>query len=354
MNLNRRTAGRNARRPGTMAAAAVAVTSLLALHACGSSASGSSGSGEGGATIDLVGFSVLEAGNKELISAFGDTDAGSGVEFLTSYGASGDQSRAVEAGKEADFVHLSLEPDMQRLVDGDLVPADWNSGDTTGIASQSVVVFVVRPGNPKGIDSWDDLVAEGVSVITPNPASSGSAKWNILAAYGQAIAAGGTEADAETFLSSMFDSAAALPESARDATTLFTSGTGDVLLSYENEAILAKQSGAELDYVVPDTTLLIENPAAVTTDADPETQDFVDFLLSEEGQTIYATYGFRPLVDGVDVEVEGAADAADPFPTPKELLTVTEAFGGWGEANTKYFDEEDGVVTKLLAESGKG
>ena len=331
--------------------AALAMSASLA--ACGGDAEGSSGDG-GSATIDIVGFSVLEAGNKELISAFGETDAGSGVEFVTSYGSSGDQSRAVEAGKAADFVHLSLEPDLQRVVDADLVSADWNSGDTAGIASQSVVVFAVRPGNPKNIDSWDDLVADDISVITPNPASSGSAKWNILAAYGQAIAAGGQPADAEKYLAEMLDNAAALPESARDATTLFTGGTGDVLLSYENEAILAKQSGAELDYVVPDTTLLIENPAAVTNDAAPETQDFLDFLVSEEGQTIYAKYGFRPLVEGVDVEVEGAADPADPFPTPKELLTVEEAFNGWGEANTKYFDEENGIVTELLAESGKG
>ena len=342
------------RRPGARAAAALTVTSLLALSACGSSASGDSGGGDGASTIDLVGFSVLEAGNKELIGAFGETSAGDGVEFVTSYGSSGDQSRAVEAGKSADFVHLSLEPDMQRLVDADLVASDWNSGDTSGIASQSVVVFVVRPGNPKGIDSWDDLVADGVSVITPNPASSGSAKWNILAAYGQAIAAGGDEGDAEAFLSGMLENAAALPESARDATTLFTSGTGDVLLSYENEAILAKQNGAEIDYVLPDTTLLIENPAAVTNDADPEAQDFLDFLVSEEGQSIYAKYGFRPLMDGVEVEVEGAADPADPFPAPEELLTISEDFNGWGEANTKYFDEEDGIVTALLAESGKG
>ncbi len=341
------------RKKTTTGLAGVAAFALLGLAACGGSSDAASGEG-GGGKIDLVGFSVLEAGNKELISAFNETDAGQDVEFVTSYGSSGDQSRAVEAGKAADFVHLSLEPDMQRLVDADLVSADWNSGDSAGIASQSVVVFVVRPGNPKGIDSWDDLVADGVSVITPNPASSGSAKWNILAAYGQTIAEGGDEADAEKFLAGMLDNAAALPESARDATTLFTGGTGDVLLSYENEAILAKQSGAELDYVVPDTTLLIENPAAVTTDADPEAQDFLDFLLSEEGQTIYAKYGFRPLVEGVEAEVEGAADPADPFPAPKELLTITEDFNGWGEANGKYFDEEDGIVTKLLAESGKG
>src|SRR3712207_1789240 len=137
----------------------------------------------------------------------------------------------------------------------------------------------------------------------------------------------------------MLENAAALPESARDATTLFDSGTGDVLLSYENEAILAKQNGAQIDYVLPDTTLLIENPGSVTKDAKPEAQEFVDFVLSDEGQSLYAKYGFRPLAD-VDVEVEGATDPADPFPAPGTLLTVADAFGGWGEANDKYFDEE--------------
>jgi sulfate/thiosulfate-binding protein len=324
--------------------------SALTLSACAGGSSASETGGEG-AQLDLVGFSVLEAVNKEVISTFEGTDGGAGVGFLTSYGASGDQSRAVEAGKAADIVHLSLEPDLQRLVDGDLVDADWNTGPTKGILSQSVVVFVVRPGNPKGVEDWDDLVTGDVDVITPNPASSGSAKWNILAAWGQAVEEGG-EAAGPKYLTSMLENTVALPESARDATTLFDSGTGDVLLSYENEAILAKQNGAEIDYVLPDTTLLIENPGAVTKDAQPEAEEFLDFVLSDEGQSIYAKYGFRPLTD-VDVEVEGATDPADPFPAPGTLLTVGDAFGGWGEANDKYFDEEAGLVTELLAKTGK-
>ena len=321
----------------------------LTLSACGGG-SAASESGEG-AELDLVGFSVLEAANKEVISTFEGTDTGAGTNFLTSYGASGDQSRAVEAGKAADIVHFSLEPDLQRLVDGELVDASWNQGPTQGILSQSVVVFVVRPGNPKDVQDWSDLTEDGIDVITPNPASSGSAKWNILAAWGQAVEDGG-EAAGPKYLTSMLENTVALPESARDATTLFDSGTGDVLLSYENEAILAKQNGAEIDYVLPDTTLLIENPGAVTKDAKPEAQDFLDFVLSDEGQSIYAQYGFRPLAD-VEVEVEGANDPADPFPAPQTLLTITEDFGGWDEANDKYFDEEVGLVTELLAKTGK-
>ncbi len=335
------------------AAAAVALMGMLSLSACGGSdAEAGEGSGGDGAELSLVGFSVLEAANKEATAAFEKTDAGQGATFVPSYGASGDQSRAVEAGKAADIVHFSLEPDMQRLVDAGIVADDWKDTGTKGIASQSVVVFVVRPGNPENIQTWDDLTKDGVEVVTPNPASSGSAKWNILAALGHTTADGGSEADAEAYLKSLLGNTAALPESARDATTLFTSGTGDVLLSYENEAILAKQNGADFDYVLPDTTLLIENPAAVTEDAKPQAQDFLDFLTSADGQAIYAKYGFRPLAGGEGVEVEGANDPADPFPAPTTLLTVDKDFGGWADANTKYFDEENGIVPKLQAETG--
>ena len=330
------------------------IASGLALASVAVSGCASSSADDGGAEgeLSLVGFSVLEAANKEVTAAFAGSDAGAGAQFLTSYGASGDQSRAVEAGKDADVVHLSLEPDLQRLVDAGLVDDGWNTGPTKGILSQSVVVFVVRPGNPEGIDSWDDLTEDGIEVITPNPASSGSAKWNMLAAYGQAVEAGGGAAAGEKYLTSMLGNTVALPESARDATTLFDSGTGDVLLSYENEAILAKQNGAEIDYVLPDTTLLIENPGAVTTAAGPDAQEFLDFVISDEGQEIYARFGFRPLGD-VTAEVEGANDPADPFPAPKMLLTITEDFDGWAEANGTYFDENTGLITELLAKTGK-
>ena len=330
--------------------AAGLLMSSMALSACGGSSS-AAGGGEGGDELSLVGFSVLEAANKEVTAAFTDSDAGSGASFLTSYGASGDQSRAVEAGKAADIVHFSLEPDLQRLVDAKLVADDWNTGPTKGILSQSVVVFVVRPGNPEGIEDWDDLVQDGVEVITPNPASSGSAKWNLLAAWGQATEEGGEKAG-EEYVTSMLENTVALPESGRDATTLFDGGTGDVLLSYENEAILAKQNGAEIDYVLPDTTLLIENPGAVTTDAAGPAQEFLDFVLSDEGQSIYAKFGFRPLAD-VETEVEGANDPSDPYPAPGTLLTIADTFGGWGEANGKYFDENTGLITELLAKTGK-
>ncbi len=332
------------------AAAVVAVAGLGLLSACGGSSEGASGSAD---EINVVGSSVLEQANTNVIKGFNETDEGKDVAFKTSYGASGDQSRAVEAGQDADEVHFSLEPDVTRLVDAGLVADDWKDNETKGICTQSVVALVVRTGNPKNITGWDDLVKPGIGIVTPNPASSGSAKWNLLAAYGQVKAQGGDDADASAYIKKFFDNVVALPDSGRDATTAFEGGNGDVLLSYENEAILARLSGADFDYVVPDQTILIENPCAVTEDAPDAAQAFLDYQKSEEGQKAYAETGYRPLMDVGDIEVEGANDPANAFPEPETLQTIDKDFGGWDEANTKYFDENTGILTKLQAESGQ-
>jgi sulfate transport system substrate-binding protein len=331
------------------AVAAVAlVMSLFVLAACG----GDSG---GDDAIHIVAYSVPETANKALADAWAQTPEGKGVEFVTSYGASGDQSRAVESGLEADYVHFSVASDVTRLVDAGLVADDWDSGPTKGIVTSSIVVFAVRPGNPKNIKTWDDLIKPGVEIVTPNPASSGAARWNALAAWGQVIESGGSEADAEEYLTKFFDNVVSLPNSGRDATTGFLSGTGDVLMAYENEAILAHQNGEEFDYIIPDTTLLIENPAAVLIDANPKATEWLDFVLSVDGQREFARKGFRPVIDGVDYgEVEGANDPANPFPEVKNLLTVADDFGSWDELSDKYFDEENGIVTGIIAASGKG
>jgi sulfate/thiosulfate-binding protein len=299
---------------------------------------------------------VPKAGNNAAQKAFAKTDAGEGVTWNESYGASGDQSRAVAGGLPADYVHFSVSPDVTRLVDAGLVEEDWNTGPNRGIVTDSVVVLVVREGNPKKITGWDDLVRPGVGIVTPNPGSSGAARWNILAAWQHVIAGGGDQRDAEKFLGQLFRNVKALPGSGRDATTAFQGGTGDVLISYENEAILARQQGEKIDYVVPDDTLLIENPAAVTKDAAPEAKKFLEYVLTPDGQQEYVAKGFRPLssVEGVDVgEVEGANDPADPFPTPSKLFTIDGDLGGWEKINAEYFDEDKGIITRLLAESGK-
>jgi sulfate/thiosulfate-binding protein len=336
----------------------LAVAGSLVLSACGSSGGGSESSGGSGAdaTISIVGFAVPEAANKAIAEEFNKTPEGEGVKFKTSYGASGDQSRAVESGLEADYVHFSVPTDVDRLVKADLVADDWDAGENEGIVSTSVVVFAVRPGNPLGIEDWDDLTKEGVEIVTPNPASSGAARWNALAAWGQVLENGGTEEEAEQYVTDLYNNAVALPSSGRDATTAFTGGTGNVFLTYENEAILARQNGQELDYIIPPTTLLIENPGAVLEGAEPKTQDWLDFVLSDAGQTQFALKGFRPIEgSGVEVdEVEGATEPSDPFPTPETLLTVADTFGDFGEISDTLFNEDDGTVTEIIAKTGKG
>jgi sulfate transport system substrate-binding protein len=329
----------------------VALLGLAALTACSGEASAGNGE-DGGATIDLVAYSTPETAYNELEAMFAETEEGDGVEFSASYGPSGDQSRAVEAGQPADYVNFSLESDVTRLVDAGLVADDWQDNEHQGIVADSVVVIAVRPGNPLDIQGWEDIVEPGVEIVTPNPGSSGGARWNILAAWGHVISTGGSEKDAEEYLTKFFENAVALPGSARDALTSFTSGNGDVLISYENEAILARQNDAELDYVVPDETLLIETPAAVTEGADEAASSWLDFLWTEEAQAVFRTYGYRPVVEGLEGEVEGAADPADPFPTPETLLTVGEDFGGWPEASEKFFEEETGIVPQIQAETG--
>jgi len=304
-------------------------------------------------TLNLVGYSVAETANKAAAAEWAKLNEGSNVTFKTSYGASGDQSRAVQNGLAADIVHFSVQSDITRLVPAQIDPS-WNSGPTKGIISSSIVVFVVREGNPKNIKTWGDLTKPGIGIVTPNPASSGAARWNALAAWGQVIAAGGTEDQAKDFLTKLYKNAVSLPPSGRDATTAFLGGTGDVFLTYENEAILAKQSGEKLDWVYPDTTLLIENPAAVTKTADPNAKAYLNFVVSPAGQRAFALKGYRPIVTGVDTSgVPGAKDANNPFPAPKKQLTIAKDFAGdWDGLSKKFFDATNGIVVKIIAATG--
>jgi sulfate/thiosulfate-binding protein len=277
-----------------------------------------------------------------MIPLFQATSDGSGINFEESYGASGDQSRAVAAGLPADYVAFSLQPDVDRLVKANIVASDWNSGPTKGMVTDSVVVLAVRPGNPKNIHTWNDLLQPGVGIITPNPFSSGSARWNIMAAYGAWIKEGLSPCDAEANLAQLFKNVLVQDTSGRNATQTFLSGQGDVLISYENEAIAAKQGGQDLDYVVPDDTILIENPAAVTTtgDATAQAQAFLAFALSQPGQQAFADHGYRPVIDGIN------PPDGYQFPTPANLFTIND-LGGWTDVTTKFFDTTNGIVTKI-------
>lgn len=342
------------RRAAFLRTGAVLGALAMTVSACASTAAPKSDSGSDAKPLSVVGFSVLEAPNDKVLPDFASTDAGKGATFTTSYGSSGDQSRAVEGGLDADLVHFSLEPDVTRLVESGQVADTWKNNATQGIATSSVVSFVVRTGNPQKITSWDDLIKPGVQIITPNPASSGSAKWNILAAWAHVTGNGGTDAEATAFVTKLLKNTVALPSSARDATTAFTEGNGDVLLSYENEAITARAKGADFDYVVPDDTLLIENPAAITKDAAKGAAELLAFLTTPQAQADYASFGFRPVVDGVTLpEVTGANDSANPFPVPAKLFTIDDTFGGWGDANGTFFDEDNGIITGILGDLGK-
>jgi sulfate transport system substrate-binding protein len=326
------------------AGAAVAVLSI-GVAACGGSsgsAGGAGGSGEGG-TIDLVAYSTPETAYVEnLIPGFEQTEEGADVAFKNSFGASGDQSRAVEAGLPADLVHLPLEPDMTRLVDAGLIGEDFKDTDYEGGTQNSVVVIGMRPGNPENIDSWEDLVSGEIEVITPNPFTSGGARWNLMAAYGSQIAQGKSEDEALEFVRQILENTPVQDASARDSLQTFIGGKGDAFLSYENEAIGAINAGEELEYIVPDQTILIQTQAAVTTEADdPEAaQAFIDWQLSDEGQRAWAESGYRPVNEKILGEYE------EEFPQPKDLFTIEE-FGGWETVATEFFDPAEGSVAEI-------
>jgi sulfate/thiosulfate transport system substrate-binding protein len=315
----------------------LALVAALA-SACGGASDAASGGSGGGGKLTLVAYSTPQEAYEEIIPAFQKSAAGQGVEFEQSYGASGEQSRAVEAGLPADVVEFALESDVTRLVDAGLVDSDWNQNEYKGILTDSVVALVVRKGNPKDIHTWDDLIKPGVEVITPNPFTSGGARWNIMAAYGAQIKQGKSEEEAVAYLNELFQHVAVQDESARDALQTFAGGKGDVLISYENEAITAQQKGEDVEYVLPEQTILIENPVAVTSDAPETANEFVKFLYSDEAQKIFGEKGYRPVVKSV-------ADQFD-YETPQTLFTIQD-FGGWGTVKDKFFDPENGIVAKI-------
>jgi sulfate/thiosulfate-binding protein len=301
----------------------------------------------GGGSIDLVGYSTPEEAYTDgLEPGFTATPDGEGVEFSNSFGSSGDQSRAVEAGQPADVVHFSLDPDMQRLVDAGMVAEDWNQNEHNGIVEDSVVVFVVRAGNPEGIQDWDDLVTGDVEVLTPNPFTSGGARWNLMAAYGdKVLTEGASPEEGLAYVQSLLENVPVQDESARDSLGTFLGGKGDVLIAYENEAIAAQEAGEDIEYVVPDSTLLIETPIAVTTEADESAQAFVDYLYTDEAQQLWADSGYRPVVESVLKENE------DKFPTPPDLFTIAD-LGGWEEVSAEFFDPENGSIAEIETNLG--
>ena len=292
-------------------------------------------------TLTLVAYSTPREAYEEIIPLFQATPEGANVVFETSFAGSGEQSRAVESGLPADVLALSLEPDITRLIEPGFVAEDWNADEYKGMVTDSVVVLAVREGNPKGIATWDDLLKEGVEVITANPLTSGGARWNIMAAWGAQLQQGKSEDEAIEYLRQLFTHVPVQDKSAREALATFTGGKGDVLLSYENETITAQQNGEPIEYAIPAETILIENPVAVVTEsANPEkAAEFIAFLRTPEAQRIFGEKGYRSILPEVLAEF-------DDYPTPETLFTIAN-LGGWSEVTTKFFDPDTGIVAQV-------
>lgn len=322
--------------------AAVLLTSglVVAMTACGGASDSPGGGGDtdaGGTDISLVAYSTPQVVYEEIIPAFTATEAGKGTQVSTSYGPSGEQSRAVEAGLKADVVSFSVEPDVTRLVKAGLVADDWNATPSKGRVTTSVVSFIVRPGNPKNITTWDDLLKPGVEVVTPNPFTSGAAKWNLLGAY-----AHGGLPYVEKLLT---EHVKVQPKSGREALQTFVGGKGDVLLSYEYEAITAQKKGEKVDLVVPDDTVRIDIDIATTKTATAAAKALYEYILSEPAQLKFVDWGYRPVNQAV------LAQTTSKFPTPTTLKTIDD-LGGWSKVNDELFDPEQGTIAKLEEATG--
>jgi sulfate/thiosulfate transport system substrate-binding protein len=300
------------------------------------------------AQLQLVAYSTPKKAYDALTGAFAQTPTGKEITFGQSFGASGSQSRAVDSGQPADVVAFSTTPDMTRLVKDGIVAKTWDANPYHGFSSDSVVVLVVRKGNPKHIAGWDDLIKPGVDVITPNPSTSGSARWNILAGYGAQLKQGKTPAEALDYLKTLLTKNVSVQDSSASAALqTFTGGKGDVLLDYESDALAAKKAGDPIDIVYPPQTILIQTPIAVTTKSShrAQAQAFVTWQWSAAGQTLWAQNGYRPVLPSV------ASHFASTFPTPPQLFSI-EYLGGWTKVSKTFFAPSTGSVTKIEEAAG--
>jgi len=330
-----------------LVAAALAIT--LAAAATAAFGTAEAGARANGARLNLVAYSTPRDAYSSLIPMFQKTPDGDGVSFSQSYGASGDQARAIIAGLDADVVELSLAPDLDLLVRAGIVSPKWKQQSYKGMVTNSLVVFVVRPGNPKHIKTWNDLLRKGVDVVTPNPFTSGGARWNVMAAYGSWRKQGKTDAQAQANLLKLFRNVVVQDKSARDSVNTFLSGKGDVLLSYENEALGAQKKGQNLPFVIPKTTILIENPIAVTKssgDAEKANQ-FLRFLRTPAAQQVFADWGYRPVVPKV-LEAN-----RKKFPTRPGQFTIDQlGLGGWDKVQKRFFDPKAGIMARVERQVG--
>ena len=304
--------------------------------------------------ILLVSYAVTKAAFDKIIPAFTadwKKKTGQTVVIKSSYGGSGSQTRAVIDGLEADVVALALEGDVLKLQEAGLVEVGWEKElPNDSIITNSVVAFFVRQGNPKKINTWNDLDNPNVDVVTANPKTSGGARWNFLGIWGSVTQTGGSEDKARKFVTTVYKNVEVLPKDAREATdTFIKKGQGDVLLNYENEAILAKKTGEwTVPYKIPSPNILIEGPVTVV-DRNVEkkgirkvAEAFTKFLYTPQAQRVFADSGFRPVDPGVK------AATARSFPAVK-TFTVSE-FGGWKTINKKVFGN-GGLWDQIFSQS---
>jgi sulfate/thiosulfate transport system substrate-binding protein len=304
------------------------------------------GVGHQDTTLSVVAYSIPTAVYPKLIAAYQATPQGKGVSFQTSFAASEVQSKAVAAGLPADVVNFSISTDMDRLVASGQVAKTWDANPYHGIVSRSVVVFVLRNGNPKHIRTWDDLVKPGVQVVFPNPFSSGGARWDVMAAYGAELREHKTPKQADAYLRNLFRHNVSQDTSGRNALNTFLSGKGDVLIDYESDAKLAQSQGKPVFYLIPKATLQIETPlAAVNGGNSVAAKRFVSWLYTPAAQKIWAENGFRSVVPSIEKQYR------DQFPPRPQLFKIGYV-GGWAKVNKQFFDPTTGVIAKI--EQGLG
>src|SRR5215471_620539 len=309
-------------------------------------AAGAAQARRAGTTVNLVAYSTPKAVMGKLITRFQHQPAGQGVTFTQSYAASGTQAQHIVSGQPADIAFLSTGLDVDTIADAGLVTKSWTKAPQGGIAADSVVAFVVRPGNPKHIHSWKDLVKPGVQVVTPNPFSSGSAKWNVLAAYGQARKAGMNNKKAIQFVTKLFKNVVSQPSSGSTAANAFFSGQGDVLITYESEAYAAFASGKQGKLVVPKPTMLIELPMVATKTAPSAATAFIRYVHAPKQQRILAANGYRPVVKSV-LKSPDLATWRKKYNTGPTFNISDKLFGGWRKVNKVWFDLNTGRMVKI-------
>lgn len=306
--------------------------------------------------LTLAAYTVpKEAYQKVVIPAFQKywkDKTGQDVTFTESYEASGAQSRAICSGLEADVAALSLAADVDRIKKKGLITKDWAAGKNKGIITNSVVALGVRVGNPKGITAkWESIAKPGIQVVCPNPETSGGAQWDVNAVYGGGLKENKQdEAKAADLLKRVRKNIKVMDKSGRASMTTFETGVGDVIITYENELLLRNMKEHKYDVILPNATLLIENPAAVVdVNVDKHNvrkvaEAFVEFLYSKEAQRGFAQYGFR----SVDPDI--AKEFKAKYPVPSELFTM-EFLGGWDKVNKTIYGP-DGLWAKLGREVG--